>query len=182
MTNATIERLGHLGDGIAAGPLYVPRALPGEVVTGEVEGDRLRDMRVVTPSPDRVRAPCRHYKGCGGCALQHASDALVSNWKTDIVTRAMEAQGLSAPIRAIHTSRPESRRRATFTARRTKKGSLVGFHAPASDVVVEVPDCRLVTPNLRAALPAVGALCEQGAARRGSLAVTVTETETGLDI
>jgi ATP-binding cassette subfamily B protein len=40
----TIERLGHLGDGIAigpAGPIYVPGVLPGEVVTGEPSGDRL---------------------------------------------------------------------------------------------------------------------------------------------
>jgi len=28
----TIDRLGHLGHGIAPGPLYVPGTLPGEVV------------------------------------------------------------------------------------------------------------------------------------------------------
>ena len=46
----TIERLGHLGDGVAAGPIFVDRALPGEVVSGDLLGDRLQDIRIVTPS------------------------------------------------------------------------------------------------------------------------------------
>ena len=65
-----IERLGHLGDGIAqgpGGPVFVPQTLPGEVVQGEVQGDTLRDMRIVTPSPDRVKPPCTHARSCGGC-------------------------------------------------------------------------------------------------------------------
>jgi len=37
----TIERLGHLGDGLAAGPIFADRALPGEVVSGDLVGDRL---------------------------------------------------------------------------------------------------------------------------------------------
>ncbi len=79
----TIERLGHLGHGIAtgpAGPLFVPGVLPGEVVTGEPSGDRLEDVRIATPSPDRVRPPCAHARTCGGCQLQHASDAFVAAW------------------------------------------------------------------------------------------------------
>ena len=63
MTLLTIERLGHLGDGISAGPVFVPMALPGEVVEGEIDSERMADPRIVTPSADRVRAPCRHYRG-----------------------------------------------------------------------------------------------------------------------
>ena len=81
MEHVRIERLGHQGDGIAPGPVYVPRVLPGEVVEGRRQGDRLEDVRIVEPSGDRVSAPCPHYKGCGGCALQHASDDFVAGWK-----------------------------------------------------------------------------------------------------
>ena len=45
----TIERLGHLGDGLAAGPIFVDRALPGEVFSGDLLGDRLQNTRIVTP-------------------------------------------------------------------------------------------------------------------------------------
>jgi 23S rRNA (uracil1939-C5)-methyltransferase len=45
--------------GPAGGPVYAARALPGEVIEGEIEGDRIEAPRIVTPSPDRVAAPCR---------------------------------------------------------------------------------------------------------------------------
>jgi len=44
----TIERLGHQGDGIAEGPVYAPLTLPGEVVSGTLEGQKLTDVRIVT--------------------------------------------------------------------------------------------------------------------------------------
>ena len=48
MTTVEIKRLGHLGDGIAEGPVYVPGALPGEVVSGTLEGDQLREPKIET--------------------------------------------------------------------------------------------------------------------------------------
>jgi len=80
-----ITRLGHLGDGIAEGPLFAPRTLPGEVVSGTPKGDRLTDIRIVTPSDHRIKAPCAHYNACGGCALQHASDDFVADWKRQVI-------------------------------------------------------------------------------------------------
>ena len=120
MADFTIERLGHLGDGIAAGPILVRRTLPGEVVEGEVTDGRIESPRIVKPSADRVAPICSHYKSCGGCALQHASEQFVEHWQQDVVMRALEAVGLSAPLRRLHSSPPKSRRRATFTGRRTK--------------------------------------------------------------
>ncbi|WP_417205968.1 class I SAM-dependent RNA methyltransferase [Antarctobacter sp.] len=178
----TIERLGHRGDGIAPGPVYVPGALPGEVVAGEVSGGVMRAPKIVTPSTDRVSPPCRHAKSCGGCQLQHASDGFVTGWKEDVVRRALEAQDLAAPMRPTFTSPAQSRRRASFSARRTKKGALVGFHQKASDVVVAVPDCQLVTPALAAALSMVERLAVAGASRKGELSVLVTESLSGLDV
>ena len=51
----TIERLGHLGDGIAPGPVFVPLALPGEVVEGDVADDRMVQATIVSPPPQRVK-------------------------------------------------------------------------------------------------------------------------------
>ncbi|KIN65719.1 RNA methyltransferase [Sulfitobacter noctilucae] len=182
MSEHIIRRLGHHGDGIADGPLFIPMTLPGEVVSGTVEGQALRDMRVVTPSADRVSPPCRHFKACGGCAVQHGSDRLVADWKVDVVRSALEAHGLETDLRPIQTSPAQSRRRATFAARRTKKGAMAGLYARSSDVIIEIPDCELLHPDLMRGLEVAQELAKLGASRKGTLAVTVTLCANGLDV
>jgi 23S rRNA (uracil1939-C5)-methyltransferase len=178
----TIERLGHLGDGIAPGPVFVPMALPGEVVEGAVAEGRIASPKIVQPSPHRVKPACPHYRACGGCALMHASDGFVSDWKADVVRTALAAQGLEATFRPVITSAPESRRRATLAGRRTKKGALVGFHGRASGTIVEVPHCQLLHPDLMAALPSLAEVTMLGSSRKGELALTVTRTKGGVDL
>lgn len=178
----TINRLGHLGDGIADGPIYVPLTLPGEIVDGDIENGTLAAPRILTPSADRVRPPCSHFKSCGGCALQHASDDFVAKWKAQIVQQALAAHGLDAPVRHIKTSPPKSRRRAVLTGRRTKKGALVGFHARKSDTVIAIPGCTLLMPEIIALLPALETLTTLGASRKGALDLSVTWSQDGADI
>lgn len=182
MAEYTITRLGHQGDGIAEGPVFVPLALPDEVVIGTLEGQKLVDMRIVTPSDDRVAAPCKHYKACGGCQLQHARDAFVADWKTGVVRQALRAQGIEAEFRPIQTSAPQTRRRASISARRTKKGALAGLHARASDTIVAIPDCQLLDPALLRAIPVAEDLAVTGGSRKGELSVLATLSEAGLDL
>lgn len=178
----TVERLGHHGDGIAAGPVFVPRTLPGEVVEGEVEAGRMAQPKIVTPSTERVAAPCPHYRTCGGCQLQHAADRFVAAWKIEVVRIALAGQGLEAPIRGIATSPPHSRRRATLHGRRTKTGVIVGFHGRASGALVAVPDCRVLSPAIMACFPALGALTALAASRTTEVDLAVSDTDSGLDV
>lgn len=181
-TRHTIDRLSHLGDGIAPGPIYVPATLPGEVIEGTVTNGRIADPKILIPAPDRIRPPCPHAKACGGCALQHASDAFVAAWKTDVVRAALAGQGLHTTIDPIHTSPPRTRRRATLAGRRTRKAVLVGFHARASDSIVALPGCLLLHPDLMAALPTLEAITALCASRSTTLSFTLTLTDTGLDL
>lgn len=174
----TIESLTHLGAGRAEDGTLVPRTLPGEVIALRDDGT----AQILTPSAQRVAAPCRHFKTCGGCALQHATDEFVAGWKQQVVARALHAHGLEPVFRPVMTSPPQSRRRAKFSGRRTKKGAMVGFHARASDVLVAVPECQLVTPGLLAGIPMLEALTVIAASRRGEVALTVTESAAGLDV
>lgn len=180
-----IDRLGHLGDGIAMGadgPIFVPGLLPGEEVEGDLQGNQLNDFRIITPSANRVRPPCVHAKTCGGCMMQHASDAFVADWKVGIVTGALAGQGLTARFLPIQTSPPKSRRRATIAARRTKNGALMGFHARASDMLVSVPNCQLLHPDLIATFPGLEALVKLGGSRSGEVSFTVTKSLSGADV
>lgn len=181
MTEYQIIRLGHQGDGIAEGPLFAPMTLPGEVVTGTPDGDMLKDVRIQTPSSDRVSAPCRHFKSCGGCQLQHASDEFVATWKADIVGRAFAAHGIEPDIRPTLTSPAQSRQRATVAAKRTKSGAMVGFHGRASGTIIEVPDCQLIDPKIKAGFPIAEELAVIGTSRKAALAVSLTVSEDGLD-
>lgn len=189
MSSHVIARLGHQGDGIADGPVYAPLTLPGEVVSGTLNGATLTDIRVEVPSDIRVSPPCRHFKSCGGCQLQHASDTFLAEWKQDVVHSALSAHGLEVDFRPIATSPPQSRRRATLSARRatlsarrTKKGAMAGLHARASDVIVEIPDCQLLHPGLMQAIPVAEALARAGASRKGALSVAACLSEGGLDL
>ena len=182
MEQVIIERLGHQGDGIAPGPVFVPGTLPGEVVEGEIAGGVMAAPRILTPSDQRVKPPCRHARACGGCQVQHARPDFVADWKEGVVRQALAAHGLEVGFLPIATSPEQSRRRAAFSARRMKKGTLAGFHRKGSDVLVEVPDCRVIDQALAAALPLVDALAQLGASRKSELSVLVTTSLGGLDV
>lgn len=184
MSETTIEinRLGHLGDGIAEGPVFVPGALPGEVVRGTLNNDRLSDVRIVTPSTNRVRPPCRHAKNCGGCALQHASDGFVVDWKQQVVRKALAAHGLSVEIAEVLVSPPNSRRRAVLHGGRTKKAEAIGFYSRGSNALQDTPDCLVLDPHITISLPVLRTLTRLGSSRKTTITLTVLTTEGGLDI
>ncbi|MCQ0970893.1 class I SAM-dependent RNA methyltransferase [Paracoccus sp. TK19116] len=175
-----IERLDRRGNGVARvsdRTVRLPMTLPGELVEATDSG-----VRVLEPSPDRVRPPCPHFRQCGGCALMHASDEVVAAWKRGLLESALAAQGLPAPIEGIHTSPPRSRRRAVLSGRRTKKGALVGFHARASDVIVDVVDCHVIRPEIQAALPLLRRIVAKGGSRSAEVTLTVIHGPAGLDV
>ncbi len=173
-----IVSLTHLGLGRAEDGTLIPRVLAGEQVERGPDGA----VRILTPSSHRVAAPCRHYRTCGGCAMQHASEPFVAEWKAGIVRRALSAQGIEAVIGPVVTSPPRSRRRAKLSGQRTKKGAMVGFHTHGSNQLVAVPDCQLLLPSLIAALPGLEALTVLAASRKSEIGLTVTDSMTGPDI
>lgn len=181
MVEHRISRLGLRGDGIADGPVYAPRTLPGELIAGDVKDGRVEQPRILEPARNRVKPHCAHYKACGGCQLMHASDDFVSDWKQEVVRAALAAQGLEVVIDGIATSPARSRRRATLHGRRLKSGPVVGFHARHSDMVTAIPDCHVLSPTILTVIPALEEITALAASRRGSLSFTLTETDTGVD-
>lgn len=74
-----IEDIGSEGNAIAKIDemvLFVPGMIPGDIVDVRVTKKKKRYMEgvalaVVSPSPDRIKPPCRHFGVCGGCRWQH---------------------------------------------------------------------------------------------------------------
>lgn len=176
----TIERIGSGGDGIAAGPVYVPGALPGERILATAVAQR-RDATharldaVLEPSAERVPPPCPHVaEGCGGCAVQHWSAPAVAAWKRSRLIEALERAGFSdPPVAETVTVPPRTRRRADLALRRAADGSVcAGLHIGGGAEVIAVPHCQVLDPRLVALLAPLGIMLRSlGALRREGSAI-----------
>ena len=130
-----IVRVAARGDGVAEDGRHAPFAAPCDTLT---------DAGEVVPGPHHQVAPCRHFPECGGCQLQHLDDESYAGFVADRVASALDAQGLSAPLRPALLSLPRTRRRATLHA---DKG-LLGFAAEKSHAIVDMRECHVLAPAL----------------------------------
>jgi 23S rRNA (uracil1939-C5)-methyltransferase len=161
----------------------VPYTLPGETVTAIADGKHAALLSVQTPSPDRVEPVCVHFETCGGCALQHMAQDAYRAWKPGLLTEALGARGIdTSVIRPAHFCEPYSRRRAVFSAIRTDKGVLLGFQQAASNHVVDITECHVITPEIDAARPALKQLLASFLPAAKTVHVTVNQTRSGLDL
>ncbi|MBX9843984.1 MAG: methyltransferase [Xanthobacteraceae bacterium] len=185
----TIDRLAHRGDGVAdtpGGPVFVPYTLPGETVEAErVPGhpDRRHLLRIDTPSPERIEPVCPHFGVCGGCAIQHWTEARYRAWKRDLVASALRQAGLDAPVGDLIDAHGEGRRRAVFHARRGPRDVLeVGFAALRAHHIVGIDRCPVLAPSLDGAIKAAWAVAEALVPERKPLDIQVTASESGIDM
>jgi 23S rRNA (uracil1939-C5)-methyltransferase len=187
----TIARLGSGGDGIAeapGGPVYVPFALPGETVAVARVKNHGTVMSMSAASPERVTPPCVHFGPdgrngtCGGCTLQHASDALYHDFKRNLVVQALKSKGLTPEVAPLVTARPGERRRVVFTARRTEKGILLGFNQAGSHHIVAIEHCPISSDGIISRLEAIRRVAGAIATSAEPFRLTVLETLSGLDL
>ncbi|MGB0960948.1 MAG: class I SAM-dependent RNA methyltransferase [Halocynthiibacter sp.] len=176
-----IQALNIKGQGLVDGYI-APMTLPGEEIDAVRIDDILTDIKILTPSSDRVKPSCSHYKSCGGCSLMHASDEFVAEWKRSFVQKALSARDIDVIPVMTHVSGANTRRRAALSARRTKKGALIGFHTRAADTIIDVPNCQLLAPAIKDAMPALKELVLIGGSRKGEMTLTVTDSLGGLDV
>jgi len=185
MSEYIVDRLGQLGDGIIDTPngeIFAPFTLPGEHIEGNVENGRVNSPKIIKPVSDRIKPACKHFKSCGGCSLQHASDTVISDWKIRKTQDALSQVNLHPEFRPIINSKAGSRRRATFAAKRTKKGALVGFHGRASDVIIEISECPISDPILLSGMPAFSQFAILGSSRKAVLRISATVSGNSLDV
>lgn len=180
-----IARLGAQGDGVAdtpTGPVFVPYVLPGERVQAEVRGERARLIAVLSPSPNRVAPVCRHFTHCGGCALQHVERGTYLAWKRDSVATAFGARGILAPVGHLVMVGLGARRRATFSARRTGRGVVLGFFEARGHEIVDLQECPVTASGIVRALPGLKRLVEPLVTQKFPVRLTVTLAANGLDV
>jgi len=189
-TDVTIEKLIYGGDGLAhdgGSTIFVPFVLPAERVgISPVEQKkkfvRARLDRVVSPSPDRATARCRHFSVCGGCHYQHIPYDAQLTFKAEILRETLRRIGhvdWTGPI-ATYPSQPWAYRnraqwkvRAPKEARNDQDGEAtpeskskdvplaIGYFQAASTTLCAVEDCSILSPLLLKTLLSLrGALAE----------------------
>jgi 23S rRNA (uracil1939-C5)-methyltransferase len=180
-----IARLGSQGDGVAetaTGQVFIPFALPGEVVTAVRNGTRAELVAIEQPSPQRALPACRHFGVCGSCAVQHLEAGAYLTWKEDKVVQALRGRGLSAEVTEIVACAPHSRRRVVLSARRTASGILLGYSRASSHDLFDIAECPVSVPEIVRSFPALRRLAALIARGSNTLRMTVTATASGLDI
>ncbi len=159
----TIDNLAFGGDGAArledGRVVFVPRSIPGEVIEIEVTKSkkswaRAKIVRIVEPSPDREESACKHFERCGGCQFWHMSYEAELRHKTAAARESIERLSGSEIPEPKVVGAPEYegyRNRATLHV----KGGKLGFFAPGSKQLVDVPTCPVLDPRLDRAVTAL---------------------------
>ena len=188
MTEITlkIDSLGAGGDGVAIGPegmpVFVPMALPGEIVLVERDGERTQLKRIVEPSTERIKPVCAHFTQCGGCSLQHFRTKLYHEWKREQLRTTLGARGLSCEVSPLVTNEPGTRWRAVLSATRTKKSVRLGYFRRASHDIIDINQCPVLRPQIVEALGALKKLVRPLLSRKNVARLSILATKGGLDI
>jgi 23S rRNA (uracil1939-C5)-methyltransferase len=183
----SVDGLGHRGEGLVRsthGPVYIPGALPGELVLAQIHGERGKLMEILQPSPERIAPICVYFGTCGGCATQHLGHKLYANWKRKILADALAHARIDAPLGALIDAHGDGRRRAIFHARFAVERAPVevGFMQARTHRIVEIEACPILATAMAGALGAARALAECLRGIGKPLDINVTATLSGLDI
>ncbi len=178
-----VEKLVAGGDGLARHfglPVFVARSVPGDRVRARVCDRRRHYLRaevleVLESGPGRREPPCPHFDRCGGCDLQHIEDDLQLELKVAAVRETMRRLGgVELPEEvAVHAAEPFGYRlRTRVRIEAYEDGYAVGYRAPRSWRLVAIESCRVLMPELEAAVLALAdQLPAEGAPERLDLAL-----------
>lgn len=156
----TIERIAKGGDGVGRVDglaCFVPRTAPGDVVqiayVAQARHGRGRVLQVLAPSPVRVQPTCVHYERdrCGGCQLQHLSEAAQRDARLHIVQEALSRIGKREIAMPELVSGDSWAYRGRLTVMLLPRGrSWIGGLHPHDDAtrVFNLDECPIANPAL----------------------------------
>lgn len=167
----TIDRLSLGGEGVAryeGRVVFIPDVAPGDQIEAQLTEikDRFakaRVLKLLKPSPDRIKPPCRYHPdaptpprpharlACGGCGWQQLAYDAQLRIKTDLVRETLERLGGLKGISVKPTLGMKDPWRYRNKVQQpvgwdANRGKLIsGFYASGSHDIVDIEDC-LVQP------------------------------------
>ena len=160
--------LSHDGRGVARladqSIVFVPDLLPGEVAGVRLLRKRKQCWEGIVQnrslkSPDRRQPPCILAERCGGCTLQHLSDAGQTTAKQDALKAALHRignltldDGVLQPM-VVSPRMLGYRNRAVIPLERREDGSLrAGYYRSGTHTLVNMNQCPVLDSRLDALL------------------------------
>jgi 23S rRNA (uracil1939-C5)-methyltransferase len=161
-----IEDLSRGGSGVARldtpegkQVVFVPGTLPGDRVLAIIveQAKRFSNaelVEVLSPSPDRVDAPCPVFGKCGGCAWQHIPYAMQWKTKRSGALHALQRTGITwaGTVDEFPAKNPWNYRNR-IQMRGSEQG--LGFFARGSRELVAVTKCFIAREEINQALPKI---------------------------
>jgi 23S rRNA (uracil1939-C5)-methyltransferase len=140
--------------------VFVPGALPGELVEATIATDRGSYITatldsVLEPAPSRITPGCEYYGRCGGCHYQHADYAAQLAMKRSILVETFERAHVHVPaeIRILSGEPWQYRNRIRLHVTRHPHPSL-SYREAASHRDLPVTHCPVAAPILQRAINA----------------------------
>lgn len=185
----TIESLGHHGDGLARldqKMIAVPYTLPGEEVRVEIVDNgqtRANLLDIIKASPLRIPPSCPYFTVCGGCSLQHLDQESYRIFKANKIIGALNQQGFqNITMNSIVHIPPNSRRRVSLKAHKTKSTVLLGYYKRESHDIVSIQSCPLVTSSIETLITPLKSFCQKFLYKQEKAEILITDTQSGLDL
>lgn len=146
--------------------VFVHGALPGEEVRAEVvqSNARLlfaRALEILSPAPERIANDCAVFPQCGGCSFRHLGYEAELQLKLDLLNEHKHLRAVREELREngiterVHASPPDGyRARTRLHVRRDGDGVSLGFYAPSSHDIIDLPEdgCKQLDPEINAVL------------------------------
>ena len=168
-----IIRIAARGDGVSESGKHFAFAVPG---------DTLLDDGTIAPGPGHQVPPCRHFPQCGGCQLQHLTDAAYADYCASRVIGALAQHGIATDVRPAYLSPPRTRRRASLRALKAGGGVQLGFNEAGTNRIVDMRECHVLDPRLFAMLPPLRGLLATVLPNKRIGEVQLTLADQGVDL
>ncbi len=133
-------------------------------------------------APGIRRRPAVIFRECGGCQLQHLTDAAYADYCKSRVAGALAQHGLDTDIRPPHLSPPRTRRRAALRALKAGGRVLIGFNEAGSNRIVDMAECHVLHPILFALIGPLRQLLASIAPARRAVEIQLTLADQGPDL
>jgi 23S rRNA (uracil1939-C5)-methyltransferase len=130
-----------------------------------------------------MNALCRHFGPCGGCISQDVPQAEYLAHKRETVLAALARNGIEdVEVREPITVPPHTRRRAALKCAKANGAVTVGFYARQTHDIVDMQECRLLTPRLFAAIARLREMMSAMLREGDKAEFHLTDTDTGIDL
>jgi 23S rRNA (uracil1939-C5)-methyltransferase len=175
-----VAGMGRWGDGTAVADgvaIFIPFALPGEIVRAQDDAGNLHLAAIERRALDRIEPVCRYFTLCGGCRLQHWRDEPYRQWKRGLLITALKNRGIEVPVAEIIDAHGDGRRRVSIHVRRRDEQIQAGFMAARSHDLLDIERCPIVVPALKEAMDIARTI----GAGIGDCDVALTAADNGID-